>query len=269
LEIVDRNTFSFARDGNILLDGCKFFMRSNKNMHTENFNYRLGDMTFRGYLAYDDRKQGKRPGVLVAHEAWGIGDHVRQSAERLAGLGFAALAIDMFGDGKQARSSEEGLGWTRALRSDVATLRARIRAAFDAFASRAEVDRERIASIGFCFGGTASLELARSGAPARGVASFHGGLQTEMPAEPGAVTARIVSITGADDPFIPAAQVSAFIEEMRRANADAQVIVYTGVKHSFTNPRAADLGVAGLEYNRVADERSWNAMLAFFKELFG
>ncbi len=237
-------------------------------MKTENLDYRLGETTFRGYFAYDEAKSAKRPGVLVVHEAWGIGDHVKERARKLAALGFAALAVDMFGEGRQAQSSEEGMQWTRVLRADVPALRSRIRAAFDALSSRAEVDRARIASIGYCFGGTSSLELARSGAPARGVVSFHGALQTQSPAEPGAVQAKIVSITGADDPFIPAAQVDAFVEEMKRAQADAQVIVYTGVKHSFTNPHAGDRGVPGLEYNRVADERSWKTMLAFFDEIF-
>lgn len=223
---------------------------------------------FRGYFAYDESKSGKRPGILVAHEAWGLGDHVKERAGRLAALGYAAFAVDMFGEGKQAPDSQTGLQWTRALRSDVPVLRARIRAAFDALVARPEVDPDRIASIGYCFGGTTSIELARSGAPIRGVVSFHGGLQTEKPAEPGNVKARIVSITGADDPFIPTAQVDAFIDEMKQAKADAQVIVYTGVQHSFTNPRAGDRQVPGLAYNALADERSWNAMLAFFDEIF-
>lgn len=237
-------------------------------MRTETVEYRLGSMTFRGYLAYDDRKRGPRPGVLVAHEAWGLGDHVKERAARLAELGYAAFAVDMFGEGREAQSSEQGLGWTRALRADVPALRARIRAAFDTLAARPEADPGRIASIGYCFGGTTSIELARSGAPVLGVVSFHGGLQTELAAEPGAISAKIVSMTGADDPFIPLAQVSAFIEEMKRAQADAQTIVYTGVQHSFTNKRAGDRGVPGLAYNARADERSWNTMLSFFDEIF-
>ncbi|HZT33916.1 MAG TPA: dienelactone hydrolase family protein [Bryobacteraceae bacterium] len=238
-------------------------------MKTETFAYHLGDTTFRGYLAYDAARAGKRPGVLVVHEAWGIGEHVQQRAERLAERGYVALAVDMFGEGRQAASNQEGLAWSAGLRNDLPTLRARIRAAFDALAGLPEVDPGRIASIGYCFGGTTSLELARSGAPAAGVVSFHGRLETKSPAEPQQVKARILVCTGADDPMIPQAQVQAFIEEMSRAGADYQVIVYGGAKHSFTNPRAGERGIEGLAYNQLADERSWNAMLSFFREIFG
>ena len=237
-------------------------------MRTENLEYSLGEMHFRGHFAYDDHKQGRRPGVLVVHEAWGLDEHAKERAERLADAGFAALAVDMYGGGRQASSSAEGLQWTKALRADVPTLRARIRAAFDALRARAEVDPERIAAIGYCFGGTTALELARSGASVRGVVSFHGGPTTEMPAGPGQISAKIVSITGADDPFIPIYQVTAFIEEMKRAQADAQVMVYTGVQHAFTNPRADERGIPGLAYNRLADERSWTTMMQFFAEIF-
>jgi dienelactone hydrolase len=237
-------------------------------MQTQDFDYRAGDLEMRGYYAYDQHKAGPRPGVLVVHEAWGLGDHSKQTADRLAGLGFAALAVDMVGGGKHFEDNQEGLQFTRSMRADVPALRARIRAAFDALASRREVDQARIASIGFCFGGSTSLELARSGAPARGVVSFHGGLQTIAPAEPGRITAKTLSITGAADPFIPAAQVQAFVEEMSHARADAQVIVYTGVKHSFTNPHAADRAIDGIEYHALADQRSWKAMLSFFEEIF-
>ena len=202
------------------------------------------------------------------HEAWGLGDYVKQRAERLAEMGYVAFAVDMFGEGRQASSSEEGLGWTKALRADVDELRARIRLAFDVLAARPEVDGTKIAGIGYCFGGTSVLELARSGAPVRGVVSFHGSLATTKPAERGILRAKVVSLSGDDDPFIPLAQVSAFIEEMKNAHADYQATVYGGVKHAFTNPRAAERGVPGLAYDRAADQRSWAAMHNFFLEIF-
>lgn len=237
-------------------------------MKTESVEYRRGDLIFRGFLADDPARVSTRPGVLVVHEAWGLGDFAKQRAERLAEMGYVAFAVDMFGDGKQASSIEEGLGWTKALRADVDELRTRIRLAHDVLASRPEVDGTKIAGIGYCFGGTSVLELARSGAPVSGVVSFHGALATMKPAERGMIRAKILSMTGDDDPFIPLSQVSAFIEEMKTAQADYQATVYGGVKHAFTNPRAGDRGVPGLAYDRNADERSWKAMHAFFQEIF-
>lgn len=237
-------------------------------MKTQDFEYRLGDLTFRGYLAYDEDKPGKRPGILVVHEAWGIGDHVRERARRLASLGYVALAADMFGEGKQAADTQEGLGWTAGLRNDVPTLRARIRAAFDALADLPQVDAERVASIGYCFGGTASLELARSGAPVAGVVGFHSNLSTQQPAQAGGITAKVLVCIGAQDPFIPPAQVQGFVEEMTQAGVDFQVILYGGAKHSFTNPQAGERGLDALAYHQPSDERSWLAMQNFFHEIF-
>jgi dienelactone hydrolase len=237
-------------------------------MHSHPLEYTHGGITFRGLLVHDPARTSKLPGVLVVHEAWGLGEHTKQRAERLAEHGYVALAADMFGHAKQASSSEEGMQWTKALRADVPELRARIRAAHEALLRTPQVDPDCTASIGYCFGGSASIELARSGAKVAGVVSFHGNLTTTHPAEPGSVHAKILSCTGVDDPFIPPAQVHGFMEEMTRAQADFQVIVYGGAKHSFTNPHAADRGVPGLEYNKLADERSWVAMCAFLQEIF-
>jgi len=229
--------------------------------------YRHEGMTFRGLLVDDPARSGARPGILIVHEAWGLNDHVKERAERLAEMGYVAFAVDMFGDGRQAASSEEGMGWTKALRANVPELRARIRAAFDLLLARPEMDG-RIAGIGYCFGGTTVLELARSGAPVKGVVSFHGGLATEMPAEPGSVRAKILACAGADDPFVPPEQIHGFFQEMKRAGADYQVNVYGGAQHGFTNRRADERGVRGLAYHRAADQRSWNAMHEFFHEIF-
>jgi len=237
-------------------------------MKTETLEYRHDDVVFRGHLVHDPARTSELPGVLIVHEAWGLGDFVKQRAEKLAEMGYVAMAVDMFGEAKQASTSEEGMGWTRALRADVPRLRGRILAAHEALLGCPQVDRARVVSIGYCFGGTTSIELARSGAPLAGVVSFHGSLATTHPAEPGAVKAKVLVCTGADDPFVPPAQVQGFVEEMTRAGADYQVVIYGGSKHSFTNPKAAERGVAGLEYNRMADQRSWSAMHAFFEEIF-
>ena len=237
-------------------------------MRMEAVEYRRGDMRFRGWLADDPARVTPRPGVLVVHEAWGLGDYVKHRAERLAEMGYLAFAADMFGEGKQAASTEEGLGWTKALRGDVIEMRARVRLAFDVLASRPEVDASRIAGIGYCFGGSSVLELARSGAPVRGVVSFHGNLSTTDPAKRGIVRAKVLSFSGDDDPFIPITQVNAFIDEMKAAEVDYQVVMYGGTGHSFTNPRSAERGLSGVGYHRVADERSWAATHAFFEEVF-
>lgn len=237
-------------------------------MKTEPVEYRRGDLIFRGILADDPARVSPRPGILVVHEAWGLGDHVKQRAVRLAELGYVAFAVDMFGEGRQASSTQEGLGWTKALRGDLMELRARIRLAYDVLAARPEVDAQRIAGIGYCFGGSSVLELARSGAPARGVVSFHGNLATSEPAQRGRLCAKVLSLTGDEDPFIPLSQVNSFIEEMKSAHADYQVTIYGGAKHSFTNPQAGERGVPGIAYDRAADGRSWSAMHVFFQEIF-
>ena len=238
-------------------------------MKTENFEYKSAELTFRGYLADDETKQGARPGILVTHEAWGLDENPKIRAERLAKLGYVALAVDMVGDGKQFGSVEEGLQWSKNLSGDPKEVRSRIRAAFDALSNLPQVDKNRIAAIGYCFGGASVLELARSGAPVAAVVSFHGALQTKMPAEPGQVKAKVMSCTGADDEFIPHEHVHNFIHEMKKAGADFQVIVYGNTKHSFTNPKADERGLEQVAYNKSSDERSWAAMQSFFTETFG
>src|SRR5208283_1279988 len=185
--------------------------------------------------AYDDKKSGKRPGVLVMPEAFGLGEHARKRAERLAELGYVAFAGDPYGNGVEVSSLPEAMKLATPLFIDPAKLRGRGRAALDYLASVPQTDASRLASIGYCMGGTFSLELARDGAPLKGIVSFHGGLQTQRPAAEG-IKAKILVCTGADDPFVPPAQVNAFAEEMTKAKADWQIISYGGTVHSFTNP---------------------------------
>src|SRR5882757_1103389 len=215
-------------------------------MKTETIEYKDGDVTLRGYHAVDERKSGKRPGVLVMPEAFGLGAHARSRAERLAELGYVALAGDPYGNGIELPDLPEAMKHATPLFSDPKKFRARGRAALDKLASLPDVDSSRLACIGFCMGGTFSLELARDGAPLRGIVSFHGGLQTQKPAESGQVKAKILVCTGADDTLIPLEQVNAFESEMKNAAADWQVIVYGGAKHSFTNPNSDSLGMPGI-----------------------
>ena len=238
-------------------------------MKTETIEYQDGSTALRGFVAFDDQKSGKRPGVLVMPEAFGLGTHAKQRAERLAKLGYVALAGDPYGNGVEFKDLQEAIKHAGALREDPAKFRQRARVALDKLASLPQVDASRLAAIGYCMGGTFSLELARDGAPLKGIVSFHGGLETQRPAVAGQVKAKILVCTGADDPFVPVAQANALAEEMTKAGADWQIISYGGTVHSFTNPDADSAGVAGLAYNKLADERSWKAMASFFEEIFG
>ena len=238
-------------------------------MQTKDIEYRDGALTMRGLLAFDEANAGKRPGILVVHEAWGLGEHAMERAKMLAREGYVALAADMYGDRRLATDLPQAMELIGELRTDPAKLRQRALSALAALKAQPNVDGTKLAAIGFCFGGTTVLELARGGAEVKGVVSFHGGLQTAAPAEPGAVTPKVLVCTGADDPMIPPAQVTDFEEEMRKAGADWQVISYGGTVHSFTNPDAGKtVKLDGVAYNAQTDKRSWAAMRAFFAEIF-
>jgi dienelactone hydrolase len=237
-------------------------------MKSETTEYRDGDVTLKGYLAFDESKAGKRPGILVNPEAFGLGPQAKSRAERLAQLGYVALAADPYGNGAIAKDLNEAMQLATPLFAEPAKLRARGHAALKTLTAHPQVDANRLAAIGYCMGGTVSLELARDGAALRGIVSFHGGLQTQLPAKPGQVKAKILVCNGNDDPFVPSDQVRGFIEEMTKAGADWQMINYGGTVHSFTNPDADSLGNPGLKYKKSSDERSWKAMAQFFDEIF-
>jgi dienelactone hydrolase len=237
-------------------------------MKAESIEYRDGDVTLKGFVAYDDQSSHKRPGILVMPEAFGLGVHAKGRAERLAALGYVALAGDPFGNGFEPKDLAEAMQYALPLRDDTEKFRQRARVALEKLASLPLVDPNRLAMIGYCMGGTFSLEMARDGAALRGVVSFHGGLETKRPAEAGQIKAKVLVCHGADDPFVPPAQVNAFAEEMTKAGADWQLISYGGTVHSFTNPEAGKIGNPGLAYNKLTDERSWKAMRMFFDEIF-
>ena len=237
-------------------------------MKTEDIRYSDGALNMNGFLAYDETKSGKRAGVLVVHEAWGLGEHVMERAKMLAGLGYVALAADMYGERRQITTMEEVMKVVGDLRAHPQKIRTRARAALTALAGHPLVDARRLGGIGFCFGGTTVLELARDGADMAGVVSFHGGLETQAPAAVGKVKASVLVCTGADDPMIPPAQVNAFEDEMRKAGADWQLISYGSAVHSFTNAKADGSINPGILYHKPTDARSWKAMRAFFEEVF-
>lgn len=230
--------------------------------------YREGDTILEGVLVLDAAVAGPRPAVLIAHQWKGLGDYERRRAEMLARLGYVAFAIDVYGKGVRVDNARDASALAGKYKSDRALLRARVRAGLEALKREAKVDPARIGAIGYCFGGTTVLELARSGAEVAGVVSFHGGLGTADSAAAGRIRARVLVLHGADDPFVPAAEVAAFQEEMRAGKADWQLVSYGGAVHSFTDWGAGSDHSRGAAYNEKADQRSWEAMRAFFSELF-
>lgn len=234
--------------------------------------YRANGTELKGYIAYDDAVKGKRPAVLVVHEWWGHNDYARKRADMLAGLGYTALAVDMYGDGKQAQHPDDAGKFAAEVSKNMPMAEARFRAGMDLLRKQKTVDARQFAAIGYCFGGGVVLHMARIGENLKGVASFHGSLGSEHPAKHGMVKARIVSFTGEDDPMIGADKVAAFKQEMDQAGADYRVVTYPGVKHSFTNPAADELGKKfnlPLAYNAEADKDSWQQTTVFLREVFG
>ncbi|MEA2792941.1 MAG: hypothetical protein QOI87_321 [Bradyrhizobium sp.] len=239
-------------------------------MQTHDIDYRDGAVNLRGYLAFDQKAAERRPGVLVFHEGLGLGDFVMARARMLAELGYVALAADMFGERRQARNLQEVAKLVGDLRSQPETLRARGRAALATLAALPQVDINRMAAIGFCFGGSVVLELARDGADLKAVVSFHGVLATGTPAVFGNVKASVLVCTGADDPLAPPEQVKAFEDEMRAAEVrDWQVISYGNTLHGFTNPAADGSMMRSARYSAQADRRAWVSMRGLFDEVFG
>jgi dienelactone hydrolase len=238
-------------------------------MQTNDVDYRDETVNLRGYLAFDDKVSAPRPGVVVFHEGLGLGDFAMARARMLAELGSVAFAADMFGDRRQARNLQEVATLVGDLRNQPQTLRARGRAALATLAALPQVDATRLAAIGFCFGGTVVLELARDGADLRAVVSFHGVLTTRMPAAAGKVKASVLVLTGADDPLAPPEQVRVFEDEMRAAEVrDWQVISYGNTLHGFTNPAADGSMLRTALYSAQADRRSWASMRSLLDEVF-
>lgn len=235
---------------------------------TRELDYRQGDTVLHGFVAWDDAVSGKRPGVLVVHEWWGLNEHARYQARRLAEAGYVGFALDVYGKGKVTTHPQEAQAFVAEATKDPAALAARFNAALEQLKQDPHVDPKRIAAIGYCFGGGVVLEMARAGADLAAVATFHGALATETPAQPGKVKAKILVLTGGADPFVPPDQVAAFEAEMRAAGAQVQVVSYPGAKHGFTNPEAGTHGMSQLAYDAEADRQSWAALVKFLNDVF-
>jgi dienelactone hydrolase len=230
--------------------------------------YQDGTVRLAGYVARPAAVQGTVPGVLVIHQWMGLTDHERRTADRLAELGYVAVAADIFGEGVRPKDMKEAAAQATLYKSDRALYRQRIKAGLDALKAQAGVDPSRLAVIGFCFGGTGAIEAARAGMPVRGVVSFHGGLDFTPDPKAAPITAKMLVCHGADDPFVPPKDVAAFQDDMRRLKADYVFVAYSGAVHAFTQKEAGDDPAKGMAYNEAAARRSWQHMKDFFAELF-
>lgn len=245
-----------------------FSISAQAAIKTEVVEYKHGDTVLEGYLAYDDAVKGKRPGVLIVHEWTGLGTYVKKRAEQLAKLGYIAFGADIYGKGIRPNNREEAVAESKKYKADRQIMRGRANAGLEVLKRHSLADAKRIAAIGYCFGGTTVLELARSGADMTGVVSFHGGLDTPNPADAKNIKGKVLALHGGDDPFVPAEQVAAFQDEMRKAGVDWHMVIFGGAVHSFTNPDSGNDPSKGAAYNEKADKRSWENMQQFFSEIF-
>jgi dienelactone hydrolase len=238
---------------------------------TEPLTYTAGGATLRGMLAMDSARGGPRPGVLVVHEWWGLNDYIERRARMIAELGYVALAVDMYGDGKVAGNPADAGALMNSVLGNIKSGEERFRAAYDALRARPEVDADRIAAIGYCFGGAIVLHAARIGMPLRGVVSFHGALGSFHTPAPGGVKAKILVCHGAADSLVPDADIAAFKQQMDHAKADYRFVAYPNALHGFTNPdadaKAKQYGIP-LAYDAATDRRSWQDMQEFLAHAF-
>lgn len=235
-------------------------------IQTKTIFYQHGDVQLEGFLAWDVARTGKRPGVLVVHEWWGLNEYARDRARQLAGLGYVAFAVDMYGKGQVTNHPDQAGAWMKQVQTDVTQWQDRALEGLAVLRSQDMVDPQRLAAIGYCFGGATVLQLAYSGADVKGVVSFHGALP--LPPQAHNAKAKILIAHGNADPFLTEEHVRKFRQALDAANLDWHMVVYAGARHSFTNPGADAHGIDALKYDRQADERSWQHMQLFFDEIF-
>jgi dienelactone hydrolase len=234
----------------------------------ETVEYKEGGTTLEGLIAYNPIKSALSPGIVVVHDWMGMGDYVKKRITQLAELGYVAFAADIYGKSVRPKNEKEASAQAGKYKSDRKLMRARVRAAYDKLKSYQFVDTSKMAVMGYCFGGTTALELARSGADLKGTISFHGGLETPNPNDAKNIKGKVLALHGADDPFVPAKEVAAFEDEMRNNKVDWELVKYGGAVHAFTVPGAGNDNSKGAAYNAEADKRSFVAMKDFFDEIF-
>ena len=254
----------------LMIASLTFFVQSASavgEITTETIEYKDGDVVLEGFVAYDSEKTNA-PGVLVVHQWMGLTDYEKGRCKQLAELGYVAFALDIYGKGKRPADTTEAGKMAGGFKNDRALYRKRLTLGLEQLLARAKVDKSKIATIGYCFGGTGALELARSGADINGVVSFHGGLDSPTPADGKNIKAKLLICHGADDPFVPAADIAAMKDEFNAAKVDWEMMYYSGAVHSFTQPMAGNDNSKGAAYNEKADKRSWKLMNSFFDEIF-
>ena len=236
---------------------------------TEVVEYKQGDTVLEGFLAYDGASTKARPGVLLIHDWMGVSDYAKSRAKQLAELGYVAFAADIYGKGVRPADAKEASSLAGKYKGDRALYRQRLTAGLAQLTGQKLVAPGQVAAIGYCFGGTGVLEVARSGAEVKGVVSFHGGLGTPTPDDAKNIKSRVLVLHGADDPFVKPDEVAAFKKEMADAKVKYEFVAYPGAVHSFTRPDAGSDNSKGAAYNEAADKQSWTAMKKFFGEIFG
>ena len=234
----------------------------------ENVEYKDGDTVCEGAVAYDDASKNPRPGVLLVHDWMGVSDYAKGRAKQVAALGYVCFVADIYGKGVRPTTVAEASAQAGKFKGDRPMLRKRVNAAFDELKKNPLVEKSKMCAMGYCFGGTTVLELARSGAEVAGVVSFHGGLDSLAPADAKNIKGKVLVLHGADDPFVKPADIAGFQDEMRGAKVDWEMVYYGDAVHSFTRPDAGTDKSKGAAYQEVADKRSWIAMKDFFGEVF-
>ncbi len=237
-------------------------------VQTKAVTYSHGEVALEGHLAWDDSIQGKRPGVLVVHEWWGLNDYAKWRAEELAKMGYVAFALDMYGKVKVTTHPDQAGKWASAIQKNMDQWQARVQAGLTVLQKQELVDPNRIAAIGYCFGGATVMVLAYSGVDVKGVVSFHGSLPIPSKAQASKTRAKIFVAHGNADPFLQRSHITTFQKKMDEYGLDWYMTVYSGARHGFTNPKADMFGMDGIQYNQNADQRSWQQMKAFFEEIF-
>jgi dienelactone hydrolase len=246
---------------------CQTIARA--EVKTDTVTYKHGDQVFKGFLAWDDAVQGKRPGVLVVHEWWGLDNYARKRAEQLAKMGYVAFAADMYGDGKTTEHPKEAGEMAGMVRKNQKEWQSRAQASLKVLSDNPHVDGTKLAAIGYCFGGSTALQLAYSGADIKAAVTFHSALPAPDENQAKAIKAKILICHGAGDSFVPEESIAKVRAAYDRASVDYAVIYFGGAVHSFTVPGANERGLKGMAYNAAADRRSWAAMTELFHEVFG